>query len=177
MNRLTVLLLHNNNITRIAQNIGETTPNLSSIMLTNNKITNYIEIENLSSVKKLETLCLLQNPVASKPQYRLYTIFCIPTLKCLDFRKVTRQEREEASRLFKSAAGKTFLAGISREKEGIANPKPTIASLTDEQKAIVKKAIELATTREEIDAIELQIKVSIPTDYRKLHTTTNHKLL
>mmetsp|Transcript_4844 Transcript_4844/g.7913 ORF Transcript_4844/g.7913 Transcript_4844/m.7913 type:complete len:268 (+) Transcript_4844:149-952(+) len=170
MQRLNTLLIHNNGITRInGTNISTNLPKLSSLMLTDNRISNLSEIEHLGGCKALESLSLLGNAVALKPKYRLYCIHKIPSLKWLDFQKVQQVERDDAKKYFKSAAGKTFITAIAQEAKIIseggsvaigshsgAAAAPVI--LTDQQKALVKKAIEAATTKEQIDAIEKQLK-------------------
>lgn len=170
MNRLNALLLHNNAISRISPTLGTNLPKLSAIMLTNNRISNISEIVHLSSVTKLESLSLLDNPVALKAHYRTFVIHRIPTLKWLDFRKVTQAEREESAKFFKSAAGKAFLAAVAQEVKivesggnvGVShgtNGASNSVVLSEEQKILVKRAIENAATREEIDNIERQLKV------------------
>ena len=63
-------------------------PNLETLILTNNNIEDLTEIDNLSSVKTLKCLCMIRNPLAALKYYRLYTIYRIPSLKILDFKKV-----------------------------------------------------------------------------------------
>jgi U2 small nuclear ribonucleoprotein A' len=168
MQRLNALLLHNNSISRIGAGLGEHLPKLTTVMLTNNRVANMSEIDHLAQCK-LESLSLLDNPVAAKAQYRLYVIYKIPTLKWLDFRKVQQTEREESAKFFKTPAGKAFLSAVAQEakflSEGGANGHgegraSAPLQLSEEQKVLVKKAIEQATTREEIDNIERQLKVS-----------------
>jgi U2 small nuclear ribonucleoprotein A' len=168
MRRLNALILCNNSISKVGATLGENLPQLQSIILTNNRISNLFEIDHLATVKKLEMLSLMENPIALKPNYRLYCIHRMPLLKVLDFYKVTKQERDEASRLFKASSGKAFLQLIEHEKQQAASSstqrsstdeKKSIATeLTDAQKQKVKHAIEQATTKEEIDAIEYQLR-------------------
>lgn len=174
MNRLNALLLHNNSVSRISPTLGANLPKLSAIMLTNNRIANVSELVHLASVTKLESLSLLDNPVTLKAHYRTFVIHRIPTLKWLDFRKVTQTEREESAKFFKSAAGKAFLTAVAQEVKIVESGGNVGASsngagnggannsvvLSEEQKVLVKRAIENAVTREEIDNIERQLKVS-----------------
>ena len=164
MQRLNALIVNNNNVSRIGAGLSEHLPKLTTIVLTNNKITHISEVEKLSCCSKLESLSLLDNPVALKPQYRLFVIHKIPSLKWLDFRKVQQSEREESAKFFKSPAGKAYAAAAAQEakllSEGGGAGGATAPSLTDEQKALVKRAIEQATSRDEIDNIERQLKVS-----------------
>eukprot|EP00388_Colpodella_angusta_P044357 GDKK01062580.1.p1 GENE.GDKK01062580.1~~GDKK01062580.1.p1 ORF type:complete len:101 (-),score=12.40 GDKK01062580.1:157-459(-) len=72
-------------------------------------------------------------------------------------------EKEESGKFFKSQAGKAFLAAVAQELKivdsGGSNGSSVSVVLSEEQKVLVKKAIELATSREEIDFIERQLKV------------------
>lgn len=199
MNRLSTLLLHNNSISRVNPSIGTYLKKLTSLLLNNNNISYFYEIEHLSSLKSLELLCLLENPITYKSYYRQYVIYCLPQLKSLDFLKISKQERQEITDFFqKNHAGKQLLVEISKEKEDYyrslqqklsagaaavtasssssshsgqshapprpAGPPPTAQSgvgklqLTDEQREEVKEAIQNASTREEIDMIEQQLK-------------------
>lgn len=66
-------------------------PNLETLILTNNNIDDLHEIDNISTIKTLHTLCLMRNPVASFKHYRLYTIYRMPNLRILDFKKIKQK--------------------------------------------------------------------------------------
>ena len=83
-------------------NTGEQLVNLNSLTLTNNKISEFSEIDNLATCKKLEYLSLVDNPVIHKLYYRLYTIYKIPSLRVLDYQKVKKSERDAATTFFGS---------------------------------------------------------------------------
>ncbi|CAM9955107.1 unnamed protein product, partial [Discosporangium mesarthrocarpum] len=87
--RLSSLLLCNNHIARIAQDLGAQLPNLTTLVLTKNKLVLLSDLDGLGSCKKLTMLSLLHNEVVNRQFYRLYTINLIPSLKYLDFKKVT----------------------------------------------------------------------------------------
>lgn len=68
---------------------------------------------------------MLRNPVSLLKHYRLYTIYRIPSLKVLDFKKVKDRERAEAQKLYKgkklkksneSNKAKTFVPGEQLDK-------------------------------------------------------------
>lgn len=172
MRRLDALLLSNNSIARVASGLSASLPNLRALMLANNRISQSHELENIAAISGcgLQTLVLLENAVTLRPHYRHYAIHLMPTLVNLDFTKVTRSERDEAKKFFASSAGKAFLHGIQQEKQQASasqsgttvgeTPSVKQVVLTDEQKALVKKAIEKASTKHEIDLIEYQLKVS-----------------
>lgn len=114
MQRLRMLLLNNNRISRIADALGDSLPNLDTLVLTNNYISSLSEIDGLASFKKLTALSLLHNPVTRRKHYRYYVIHKVPTLKDLDFKRIRPQERQEAAKLFLSKAGQQLEAAIGK---------------------------------------------------------------
>ena len=66
----------------------------------NNKISELSELTNLGKCKKLQRLVLTNNLVTELPNYRLFAIAKIPSLRILDFQKVTAKERREAAIAF-----------------------------------------------------------------------------
>ena len=176
MKRLTTLLLHNNAIVRIGKMVAENVPGLLNLILTNNRLANLGELEHLVGLTKLIHLSLLDNPVVLRPHYRAYVIHKIPSLKTLDYAKITRTEREESAKFFKTQAGQVFLTGVLEDKHtptssssSSSSTKPSLTLpdrthtapvlvLTDAQKVQVRAAIEAATTREEIEVIEKHLK-------------------
>lgn len=208
MTRLITLILHNNQISKIATTLGQYINNIQAMILTNNKITSLVEIKAFTSCLKLRTLVLLENPISYLPNYRSYVIFHLPQVTSVDYCVVSKKERLEAKNLFESVAGKQFLAQLdsqtqtqtqattlpiltSQHNNNIPPPPPTtmptqqqpavpvvVASVqppvvappqppqqqqpvkfTEAQKAEIKAAIEQASTKEEIDLIEHQLKV------------------
>ena len=158
MGRLTTLLLSNNYIARIGSIIGEQLSSVTAVILTNNRIKHFDDLKNLATLTKLEYVSLLENPIAARPHYRAYLIFKCPHLKLLDFQKVTLKERQQATKLFTSDSGKSLLNTLESDSNaGLEASKQLV--LTEDQKQQVRNAIEKVTTREEIDLIELQLKV------------------
>lgn len=160
MKRLSCFMLNNNLISRISPSLGSQLPSIRALILTNNRITTLAEVCHIATLQELEHLVLMENPVAYSTHYRLFTIHHIPTLKSLDYRKVSKREREEAKKLFSGDTGKQIMEAVAEEgraqAEG-ARAKPSIA-LTDDQKRQVRAAIEGAKTKDEIDRIEKQLK-------------------
>lgn len=159
MNRLNCLILNNNYISKVG-NVGETLQGVKFLVLTNNKISNLSEIDNIATLKKLECISLLENPVSLLLHYRYYVIFRVPTLKCLDYVKVGRSERECALKFFESKVGKDYLMSIKHDdnQTNQGNKNLSAISYTEEQKMQIKFVIENARTKEEIDIIENQLK-------------------
>lgn len=120
---------------RIAENLHEYIPNLHTVIMTGNNIQELGDLEPLTHLPHLETLCLLMNPVSTKPNYREYVAFKwvlpvrsstkhsrtnffsfrrFPNLRLLDFRKIKMAHRKEANDLFKSKKGKELLKEIAK---------------------------------------------------------------
>uniref|UniRef100_A0A7R9TWZ0 U2A'/phosphoprotein 32 family A C-terminal domain-containing protein n=1 Tax=Prasinoderma coloniale TaxID=156133 RepID=A0A7R9TWZ0_9VIRI len=158
MARLSTLLVANNSIARIATNLPEVLPNLHTLVLTNNRLSSLAELEPLSSLKHLKMLSLLGNAVAGVPQYRLYCAAAMPSLKWLDFQRITPAERERAAAAFPDAAAlakaraRSGSASAAATAGGGANgaaAPPAAAQLT-----AVKAAIASAATLEEVKQLE-----------------------
>src|SRR5207237_814508 len=64
--RLRRILLGNNRITRIDPQLAEYLPNLNTMVLTNNNISELSELEPLCGLKRLQYLSLLDNPLQGK---------------------------------------------------------------------------------------------------------------
>lgn len=158
MKRLTTLFFNNNYIFRIG-NLGGNLSNLTTLILTNNRITSLSEVDNLASLTHLELLSLMDNPLTNHVHYRLYVIHKIPSLKCLDYQKITRSEREQSQRLFASNEGAQVLSAMENEKLP-GEITPTTPTFTEKQKEYIRSAIEAAQTKEEMDRIEHQLRVS-----------------
>jgi U2 small nuclear ribonucleoprotein A' len=100
LSKLQTLNLSNNKIDTIEAGFSENVPNLKNLILTNNLIISLKEINNISSTYSLLRLSLSDNPVTKNPLYRSYTIFKIPSLKVLDFQKVSLNEKKQAKKFF-----------------------------------------------------------------------------
>ena len=100
LKRLKTLILINNRISKIEKDFAINCPFFTNLVLTNNKISDFGQIDNISSCKSLQKLYLVDNVVTKIKNYRLYTIYKIPTLRILDYQRVTKKEREEAIKKF-----------------------------------------------------------------------------
>lgn len=180
LKRLKCLLVNNNRITRIAEHLEETLPNLESIILTNNSIQELGDVDTLSSVKSLTTISLLRNPVATKKYYRLYVIHKLPFVRLIDFQKVKLREREAAAKMFKGKKGKQFAAEIGKRTKtfvpgapvpgataaaaagpgGEKRPGPPMAPSGPNRQDIqaIKEAIAKATTLEEVERLNRMLQ-------------------
>ncbi|CAN1234595.1 U2 small nuclear ribonucleoprotein A' [Linum perenne] len=172
LNRLGTLILNNNRITRISPILGEFLPKLHTLVLTNNRLVNLVEIDPLASLPKLQYLSLLDNNITKRPNYRLYVIFKLKSLRVLDFKKVKAKERAEAESLFaskeveeeaKKEVAKTP-APIEVQNDADAAEEQQNAKVvgpTPEQIVAIKAAIVNSQTLEEVARLEKVLTISL----------------
>ncbi|KAK2976621.1 hypothetical protein RJ640_021423 [Escallonia rubra] len=169
LSRLGTLILNNNRITRINPNIGEFLPKLHTLVLTNNRLVNLVEIDPLESLTNLQVLSLLDNNITKKPNYRLYVIHKLKSLRLLDFRKVTQKERIAAANMFssqedeeeaKKESVKTFVPGEVPSVPEVPKEEqtPKMVTPTPEQITAIKAAIVNSQTLEEVARLEEVLK-------------------
>lgn len=115
--RLKCLLLNNNRLLRIGENLHEALPNLSSVILTGNNLQEFGDLDPLTQLPQLETLCLLINPVSTRPFYREYMAYKIPQLRLLDFRKIKQKDRKSAQDFFRTKQGKDLLKEVAKKSK------------------------------------------------------------
>ncbi|OWR42167.1 U2 small nuclear ribonucleoprotein A [Danaus plexippus plexippus] len=70
LKRLKCLFFNNNRIVRLTENLEQYLPNLETLVLTNNNLSELGDLDPLSTLPKLRTLSLMHNPVANKQHYR-----------------------------------------------------------------------------------------------------------
>ncbi|XP_056329192.1 leucine-rich repeat-containing protein 72 [Danio aesculapii] len=98
--RLTELYLQNNDILSIAGALRHLTC-LRVLLLFNNQIKCLEEtVVELKNMQDLHTLSLYLNPFTEDPQYRLYVLHHLPSVKFLDTKEVQQVERRRALKLF-----------------------------------------------------------------------------
>lgn len=169
LNRLGTLLINNNRITRINPNIGEFLPKLHTLILANNRLVNLVEIDPLASISKLQYLSLLDNNITKKPNYRLYVIHKLKSLRVLDFKKVKAKERAEAASLFASKEAEEEVKKVAARtitQEEVQNVSdnaekqeaPKVVGPTPEQIIAIKAAIVNSQTLEEVARLEQALK-------------------
>ena len=88
MRRLRTLLLANNRISILSQSLHLSVPNLTTLVLTNNSISELGDLEPLKDIKSLKYLSLLGNPVREKKWYRDWLVWRISGLRVLDFQRI-----------------------------------------------------------------------------------------
>ncbi|KAF4390562.1 hypothetical protein F8388_006059 [Cannabis sativa] len=163
LKRLGTLLINNNRITRINPNIGEFLPKLHTLVLTNNRLINLVEIDPLASLPNLQFLSLLDNNITKKPNYRLYVIHKLKTLRVLDFKKVKAKERLEAKNLFSS---KEVEEEAQKESAKTFTPGETPTDTETAEEDVSQKQV--APTPEQITAIKALKSGQLPADFNTL---------
>lgn len=139
-------------------------------MLTGNMIQELGDLDPLIPLKHLTNLCLLQNPVSAKPQYRQYVVYRFPQLRLLDFRKIKQKEREAAIEYFRSKRGKEMVREIAKKAKaqapGTSLDKP-ITSADERNK--IKEAITNATSLEEVQRLSKLLQAGHIPGEERLH--------
>lgn len=153
---LQTVLLGNNNITRISSELSGNN-HIESMSLINN---NLKQIDtNFSKFHKLHTLCLLNNPVCQLPNYRLFMIWLVPSLKVLDFARVRPSERARAEELFgvdRTDYNEVALSLLNKSVEGekFSLPKHVVSKLSEQDRKELLQRLQKATSIDEIEQIE-----------------------
>jgi len=175
LKRLTSLLLANNRIAHISPTLAVSIPNLSSLTLSNNAISELGDLCPLGELKRLEYLTLLSNPVREKKWYREWVIFNCKPLRVLDFQRIQDKERNQAKPLFltpddlpTALATSLRAAKAQQSSKSVASteeePATSLAAgragrlMTEEEKARVKEAILRAASAEEVRRLEKTLK-------------------
>jgi len=171
MRRLRTLLLANNRISTISQSLHLSVPNLTTLVLTNNNVSELGDLEPLQEVKGLQYLSLLGNPVQEKKWYREWLVWRIPGLRVLDFQRIRDKERQYAKGLFTTADGlpnslaTTLSTTVSTHTTATTvttdEPRPAAKAgrlMSKEEADRVRKAIASATSVEEIRKLERSLK-------------------
>lgn len=84
-------------------------PKLHTLVLTNNRLVNLVEIDPLASLPNLHFLSLLDNNITKKPHYRLYVIHRLKTLRVLDFKKIRNKVHYYVPKLYISVTGTLYI--------------------------------------------------------------------
>lgn len=172
LKRLRILMLMNNRVSRIAEEAFDPLPNLTSVILTGNKLEKLVDLEPLLRLKGLERLSLLENPVTKVKHYRPYMINkCSKTLRILDFNRIKDKERKAAGLLFAGERGKKLLEEIAPPrvvgKDAIEKAPGAVTKVTGPTPEVIeriKRAIAEAETIEEVTRLERALKSGILPD-------------
>ncbi|CAP96002.1 U2 small nuclear ribonucleoprotein A' [Penicillium chrysogenum] len=166
--RLRTLLLARNRINHIQPAFAASVPNLTNLVLTANNVSELADLDPLRTLGRLTHLSLLQNPVTRKENYRYWIIWCIPSVRFLDFQKVTDAERATAKELFGTYEEPSSLAskimGVKSRTFDVSTPaertpaeKGVRVQLTDKERKRVEKLIREAKSLQEITKLEKEL--------------------
>ncbi|KAF4663122.1 hypothetical protein FOZ61_001925 [Perkinsus olseni] len=172
LTRLRTLMLANNRISRIGSTCFDNMPNLTSVVLTNNRLEKLQDLYPLGQLRHLERLTVLDNEVCNVQHYRLFLIHILPkTVRFIDFARVKDKEREAAAKLFGGPEGEKFLLKIApritAEEEDSANKaeanaKENVPNGASADRGLllarIKEAIEAASSMEEVTKLEKALR-------------------
>ncbi|KAL7627348.1 U2 snRNP complex subunit [Parahypoxylon ruwenzoriense] len=173
--RIQSLLLQRNRISSIQPTLANSIPNLTTLQLESNNLSELADLDSLGTFPRLTHLVLKDNPVTKKEHYRYWVLWRCPSVRFLDFQKVKDAERKQARELFGSADEPTDLASkimsikskmfdtsAANSSGGIASgPLPTRMSrikLTDKEKKRLQEMIKRATSLDEITRLEAMLR-------------------
>ncbi|KAK4899936.1 U2 snRNP complex subunit [Elasticomyces elasticus] len=108
--RLQTLLCARNRISSIQPSLSKSLPNLNTLVLAQNNLSELADLDPLQGFAKLTHVSLLDNPVTSKENYRYWILWRAPQIRYLDFQKVKDAERTKAKELFGTFEEPTELA-------------------------------------------------------------------
>ena len=119
LERLSCLYLGCNRITKIQKGLSDSLPNLQTLILTSNRISTRanLNVTELSHLKKLQVLSLLDNPITSDPDLRSLLLHHIPSLRFINFRRVTDKERRAVKQKYAKSAVNVSKSNRSVEKK------------------------------------------------------------
>ncbi|CAK7202462.1 U2 snRNP complex subunit [Sporothrix eucalyptigena] len=175
--RLRTLLLARNRIAAIQPGLADALPNLTSLALASNQLTELADLDPLARLSQLTHLVLLDNPVTKRERYRYWVIWRCPTVRFLDFQKVKNAERSKAEELFgthilptelakkiMSVKSKKFdvVSGLGRSgaSNGADAPAPSKLSrikLSEGERKRLQERIRTATSLDEIARLEKEL--------------------
>lgn len=132
-----------------------------------------------------------------RSQYRWYTIQNIPSLKILDFERITQTERHRAQKFWANSASGGVLTEQEEEEdkveynnnknnktftpgEGASAEESFVVNFTKEEKEQIRQMVANANSSQEIEEIERSVKrgifpriAALPTTTTTTTTTTN----
>ncbi|KAE9410695.1 L domain-like protein [Gymnopus androsaceus JB14] len=162
LKRLRTLFLANNRISSISPSLYLSVPNLTTLVLTNNNISELGDLEPLKELKNLKYLCLLGNPVREKKWYREWLAWRLPGLRVLDFQRI----RDKISVSLRWRKHCRTTVSITSTKPAFMSDEPTLPKasmpkgrlMSKEDAEKVKAAIAKATSIEEIRRLERSLR-------------------
>jgi len=161
MPRLKNLVLNNNRVSRLSDTIASALPNLTSIIVTNNRIRDFESVSVVQKLKYLETVSFLNNELCRHPHYRLLLIHWVPSLRFIDFRRIRDEERKNAKKLFAGEKGQSLLKEVTDKSKAIVAAQlgeDISTGPSQQQVEAIKQAIAEAKTLEQVEKLERALK-------------------
>ncbi|KAL4224483.1 Leucine-rich repeat-containing protein 72 [Mactra antiquata] len=120
--QLSELYLQNNQLTDVYGSLKHLT-SLEVLMLHNNQITKLdLIVKEFKKMQCLKTLNLFNNPVAQEPDYRLFVIHSVPSAELLDRQEVLKSEKDNARKIYSQEREKIReTVAFGRRSEGPPN--------------------------------------------------------
>jgi len=170
--RLRTLLFARNRVATIQPTLHKSAPNLSTLVLTQNRIAELADLEPLKELPRLAHLVLIENPVTGKENYRYWVIWRCQAVRFLDFQKVKDAEREKAKQLFGTFEKPTALAqkiltirsrtnlsdfSATNGTAALTGEKQYRVKLTQKEKEKFAELIRNAKTLQEVQRLEKEM--------------------
>jgi U2 small nuclear ribonucleoprotein A' len=180
LTRIHTLIVANNLISRLDVNLAKTLPRLTTLVLTNNALTELSSLNPLGRFSLLEYLTLMGNPVTRKKHYREYVIWKCKNVRVLDFQRIKEKERLLAKELMETTDGRPSALAISLSSSGGVAGKEKAANgvaktfevgstvaqagaagrkMTAEERRALEEAIERSTSLDEIKKLEDRLRL------------------
>ncbi|KAF2083313.1 L domain-like protein [Saccharata proteae CBS 121410] len=170
--RIQTLLLARNRIESIHPSTPKQLPNITTLAMDFNKVSELSALDPLAGFKDLFMLALLHNPVRQVEHYRLYVIWLCPKLELFDYNEVEDAERKKANELFGTHENPTELAQqIASNRTTVAEHSanaaasaltpaelPEMVKLPDHQRKRFEELIRNATTLAEVEKLEKMLE-------------------
>uniref|UniRef100_A0A7S3SJ09 U2A'/phosphoprotein 32 family A C-terminal domain-containing protein n=1 Tax=Strombidinopsis acuminata TaxID=141414 RepID=A0A7S3SJ09_9SPIT len=99
-------------------------PHLTTLAIGTNRIADIPELEKLDGLPSLQHLALANNGVARKQLYRPTLVRQLPSLRLIDAREVTHEERERAEIIFNADARPNIASADPTTTRGFATKVP-----------------------------------------------------
>jgi len=133
LNALTEINLRRNQIQQVRD--LDTLPNLQRIFLSNNQLKTFDHIQCIFNMNSLMELSLDGNALTNHHYYRQYMLQKLKTLRHLDLKRITEEERRISQVMMKKEEQKMGLTssqsgGLSQQAGGAASNSQTVKSLS-----------------------------------------------
>ena len=161
LTRLQHVTATNNHIARIDAHIHKQLPYLNSLTLTNNAVADFAQVAHLARLRRLEFLSLMGTPVARHRHYRDFVAWALPSVRVLDYKRISQRERAHARALMEEDNGRPSALATELLQHTTAHEPQESAhrALTDAERADIAAAIDRAQSLDEIRRLEDRLRL------------------